>query len=206
MKKLLPILITLAVIALIPAILWGTTMLLNPIAEVRAEEEHAWLMETLLPGGKDFKKVAYDGEDDTIRSIHQSDAGYVIETSTRGYADDITVIIGLDNEGKVIGLVAYDAHETPGLGNGILTDHVFLSQFLNKSGTFTVGAVKNEGEEENGADAVSSATDSTASAGEEIAIDAISGATVSSKALARCVNAAIAYVTGADVDSSATEW
>ena len=38
------------------------------------------------------------------------------------------------------------------------------------------------------------------------AVDAISGATVSSKAVIRCVNSAIAYVTGADVSSGATSW
>ena len=37
-------------------------------------------------------------------------------------------------------------------------------------------------------------------------VDAISGATVTSKAIARCVNSAVAYVTGADVSSGATSW
>ena len=36
--------------------------------------------------------------------------------------------------------------------------------------------------------------------------DAITGATVTSKAVTRSVNAAIAYVTGADTDSGATSW
>ena len=37
-------------------------------------------------------------------------------------------------------------------------------------------------------------------------IDAMTGATVSSRAVTKAVNAAVAYVTGADVSSSATEW
>jgi len=37
-------------------------------------------------------------------------------------------------------------------------------------------------------------------------VDAISGATVTSKAVARSINSAVAYVTGADVSSAATEW
>lgn len=37
-------------------------------------------------------------------------------------------------------------------------------------------------------------------------VDAISGATVTSKAIARCVNSAVAYVTGADAQSAATSW
>ena len=56
-----------------------------------------------------------------------------------------------------------------------------------------------------GADAFSGAT-GTESTGEETYVDAITGATVTSKAIARCVNSAIAYVTGADVSSGATSW
>ncbi|PWM07238.1 MAG: hypothetical protein DBX98_03060, partial [Clostridiales bacterium] len=37
-------------------------------------------------------------------------------------------------------------------------------------------------------------------------VDGIAGATVSSKAIARCVNSAVAYVTGADTQTGATSW
>ncbi len=195
MKKLL---ITLAVLLLIPALLFGCALALDGVARERAQREHIWLMETLLPGGEDFVLVPTNGEDEIIHSVHKCTAGYIVETVTQGYADEVRTVIALDNDGHVMGLVVLDAHETPGLGGRILSDHAFLSQFLGKSGTFTVGAAAN--------DAFSGATGETPSAGEEIAVDAISGATVSSKAVARCVSAAVAYVTGADIGSSATAW
>ena len=37
-------------------------------------------------------------------------------------------------------------------------------------------------------------------------VDALTGATVTSKAVVKAVNSASAFVTGADVSSSATEW
>ena len=43
-----------------------------------------------------------------------------------------------------------------------------------------------------------------AAVGEDI--DALTGATVTSKAVTRAVNSAVAFVTGADISSSATEW
>ncbi len=189
---------TFAVILIFALVLLFTSFGLQDITRINTQREHIWLMETLLPGGADFRKVPYDGADTTIRSIHQANEGYVIETFTQGYADEITMYIGVSQDGKVTGLVTFEAHETPGLGSRILTDHVFLSRFLNKSGSFTIGT--------SGVDAFSGATAQAESAGEEITIDGISGATVSSKAVARCVNAAIAYVTGADVVSSATTW
>ncbi len=189
---------TLVVILILCLVLLACAFVLEGITRNHTQKQHIWLMETLLPGGKDFEKLTDTGEDDIIRSVHKADAGYVIEASAYGYADEIVMMIGVDNDGKVMGLVVTKAHETWGLGNRILTDHVFLSGFLNQNGSFTIGTT--------GEDAFSGATSETSSSGEEIAVDGISGATVSSKAVARCVSAAVAYVTGSDIDSSATTW
>jgi electron transport complex protein RnfG len=156
-------------------------------------------MQTLLPGAESFVVVPYDGEDANIKSVHKADNGFVIETVVYGYADNIRMFTGVSNEGLVTGLVVREAHETVGLGNEALTDHVFLSQFLNSSGTFEVAT--------HGADAFSSATGTAdAGTGETVEIDGITGATVTSKAVAKSVNSAVAYVTGADVATSATSW
>ena len=171
---------------------------LQGAAAKKAQDEHLWLMQTLLPDSKEFTRESYDGEDANIRSVHKAENGFVIETVTRGYADDITMFIGVSNDGKVTGLVVYEAHETFGLGNEALTDHVFLSQFLNSAGTFAVAT--------NGADAFSGATGEAEASGNTVDVDGITGATVTSKAIVRCVNSAVGYVTGADTSSGATSW
>lgn len=186
-------------ILLAALILFGVSFGLQGIAAKNAQEEHLWLMQTLLPGSESFTVEPYSGEDANIRSVHKADNGYVIETVTQGYADEITMFIGVSNEGRVTGLVVDEAHETFGLGSKALTDHVFLSQFLNKTGSFAVAA--------NEADAFTGATaEETAAEGDSTDVDAITGATVTSKAVVRCVNSAVAYVTGADAVSSATTW
>lgn len=190
--------ITISII-LAALILFGASFGLQGIAAKKAEEAHLWLMQTLLPGSESFSVEPYSGEDSNIRSVHKAENGYVIETVTYGYADEITMVIGVNNEGKVTGLVVLEAHETLGLGSKALTDHVFLSQFLNGSGSFTIAT--------SGADAFSGATgEAEPAAGEEVSVDGITGATVTSKAVARCVNSAVGYVTGADAVSSATTW
>jgi electron transport complex protein RnfG len=192
MKKLILLILVAALV------LFGTSFALQGAAAKKAQAEHLWLMQTLLPDSKEFTKEAYDGEDANIRSVHKAENGFVIETVTRGYADDITMFIGVNHDGKVTGLVVYDAHETFGLGNEALTDHVFLSQFLNSAGTFAVAT--------SGADAFSGATGESEASGDTVDVDAITGATVTSKAIVRCVNSAVAYVTGADTSSGATSW
>lgn len=192
MKRIV-IALTLAVL-----VLFGTSFGLNGIAAKNAQEEHLWLMQTLLPGSETFTVEPYTGEDVNIRSVHKAENGFVVETVTYGYADEMTVVVGVNNEGKVTGLVVLEAHETLGLGSRALTDHVFLAQFLNKSGSFAVAA--------HGADAFSGATAAAETEGDSVEVDGITGATVTSKAVVRCVNSAVAYVTGADAVSAATSW
>ena len=185
-------------IVLAALILFGSAFALKGVAADNARDHHLQLMKTLLPGSESFTAEAYSGEDANIVSVHKAENGFVIETVTRGYADEIRMFIGVNLEGKVTGLVVAEAYETFGLGNNALTDHEFLAQFLNKSGSFAVATV--------GEDAFSGATGEVVEADETVDVDAITGATVTSKAIIRCVNSAVAYVTGADADSGATSW
>ncbi len=188
-------------ILLAAVILFAASAGLEGIATANAQQAHLELMQTLLPGATDFVVEPYAGEDANIRSVHKAENGFVVETVTYGYAGEITMLIGVNNAGKVTGLVVREAHETFGLGGNALTDHAFLAQFLNKTGSFEVSTA--------GADAFSGATGEAEAdpvEGDAVPVDAITGATVTSKALVRCVNSAVAYVTGADAVTEATSW
>ena len=195
MKK--TILMPVVSILLAGAILLGLSFALQGVGAKNAQAEHLTIMQTILPDSTTFTVEPYTGEDANIRSVHKADNGFVIETVTYGYAGEITMLIGVSNEGRVTGLVVRDMEETFGLGGNALTDHVFLSQFLNGSEFAVAGAE---------ADAFSGATGSAEVSDSATEIDAISGATVTTKAIIRCVNSAVAYVTGADIESSATSW
>ena len=41
------------------------------------------MMQTLLPGSTDFVREAYAGDDESIRSVHKAENGFVIEVETR---------------------------------------------------------------------------------------------------------------------------
>lgn len=133
---------------------------------------------TLLPGSDRFTEEIYTGDDANIETVWSGQTGYVIKTVTAGYVGDITMLIGVSKDGHVTGLQIRDMEETPGLGRKALTDADFLAQFLNTGGEAQIGQT----------------------------VDAITGATVTSKAVARSVNAAVGYVTGADTSSGATSW
>ena len=197
MKK--PVLLPVIAIVVATLVLLAASFGLNGIAAQNAQKDHIQLMQTLLPDSKEFALEPYSGEDANIRSVHKAENGFVIETVTYGYAGEITMFVGVNNDGKVTGLVVRDLSETFGLGKEALTDHVFLKQFLNSSGSFEVVTAA--------PDAFSGATgEVTEVEGDTVGIDALTGATVTSKAIVRAVNSAVAYVTGADAASAATTW
>ena len=172
------VLAALAVILACGGIVYGCNLGLGPMALEKRQEEELALMQMLLSGGETFAPEEYTGEDDNIRAVWKSETGYLIETGVYGYADDVVLWVGVDNGGQVTGLVVRSLHETYGLGARALTDTDFLSQYLGTTGNLAVGTE----------------------------IDALTGATVTSKAITRAVNSACAYVTGADVETAATEW
>ena len=151
---------------------------LAPTAAANAAAEQQEMLETLLPGGGTFTEEAYDGDDASITAVWKGQGGYVVETTVDGYAGPIRQWTGVSDAGSVTGLVIRDMEETMGLGREALTDTDFLAQFIGTTGEASVGD----------------------------GVDAITGATVTSRAIARGVSSAWADVTGADVSTSATEW
>ena len=159
-------------------VLLGTYNLTLGLRQDNKQAELLAKMQTILPGSTTFEEETYTGEDANIAFVYKGESGYVIGTSTAGYAGQIHMLIGVSNEGSVTGLQVRQMEETFGLGAEALSDWEFLAQFLRTEGDAAVG--------EN--------------------IDAITGATVTSKAITRSVNSAVAFVTGSDVDSGATSW
>lgn len=93
--------------------------------------------------------------------------GYCVETCPNGFGGKMSVLVGLDLQGAVVGVKLVDHSETAGVGTRT-EDPAFLSQYVGRSGEIAIG----------GADG----------------IDAVSGATISSKAVTAGVNAALAAV------------
>ena len=172
------VLVPVLTIALSAAVLFGASLALSGVAQENGRKEHQQIMQTLLPGSTEFTVEPYAGEDANIVSVHKGETGFVIETVTRGYVDEIRMLIAVSKDGKVTGLMVRDMEETFGLGAQALTDTDFLAQFLNTSGEAAMGET----------------------------VDALTGATVTSKAITRAVKSAVAYVTGADASSGATSW
>jgi len=104
--------------------------------------------------------------------------GVVIETSDRGYADVISAMYAYSPaKQEVTGFKVVDMRETPGLGDRIRSDPDFLSNFEALDATHPITVVKH-GSKKNASQ-----------------IDAISGATISSRAVGRMLEKSVRSVT-----------
>ena len=165
----------LTVICLIIALALAGTNTLTADAIQQNEEKEAYETRIkVLKGADSFEPVelepftAEDGSKFVEMVKATNGIGYVATTTTKGYGGEMTVMTGFDNEGNIVGVSILSSSETPGLGKKA-EEPGFTSQYLGKSGSLSV--VKN-------------------TAGYDSDIVAISGATISSKAVTSAVNCA----------------
>jgi len=60
----------------------------------------------------------------------QETVGWGVEVGPRGYGGPIRMVVGLDRNGKVLGVSIVSMNETPGLGSQIVEKPEFLKQFV----------------------------------------------------------------------------
>lgn len=154
------------------ALLAGTNMITaEKIAQNAVEKENSSRM-VVLPEGEHFGEVTAlengltwcEGKDSNDKTV-----GYVFTSSAKGYGGAIGVMVGMDTEGVITGIEILSHAETPGLGANATGDG-FKSNFVGKSGTLTVNKNSNDGQN----------------------VQAITAATITSKAVTSAVNAVIA--------------
>jgi electron transport complex protein RnfG len=124
---------------------------------------------TVLEGIEGTGKRFFAGYDSSGRFL-----GVVIEAGERGYADLISAMYAWSPQKKeVTGFNVVDMRETPGLGSRIGTDEAFGKNFEHLDGSHPIVTVKH-GTKKNPWE-----------------IDAISGATISSRAVGRMLNTSV---------------
>lgn len=103
--------------------------------------------------------------------------GYAVQAAPSGYGGEITMIVGMDIDGLVTDISIIKMTETAGLGTKC-KESDYLAQFVGKHTGVAIGNGDNE-------------------------VDAISGATISSKAVTSGVADALATVAAYQVDGGA---
>ncbi len=118
--------------------------------------------------------TAPEGLSEAYKALNQGGnlLGYLFLSENRGYGGQVPIMLAVDPQGMISGIRVLANDETPGLGKKVAGDP-FLGQFL-------------------GQDASQPFALKTADAGQQT-IDAVSGATISSRAVTQAVNAAVLF-------------
>ena len=160
--------ILLIITSLVAAALAGVNSITAPVIAQLTAEKTQLAIEAVLPGGgEEIEFVPAD----LVSKVYASDAGYAVQVTPGGFDNTITMMVGVDFEGKVLGIDIIKHTETAGLGAVADAEtpagQNFRGQFVDASGS--VAVTKDGG-----------------------AMDSITGATITSRAICDGVNAALA--------------
>lgn len=171
--------ITLFIICLVATALLGLTNdVTAPIISKLAVETEINSRKEVFPEAAEFGEAEIKGEASIVPALDENGnaIGYVVVNVAKGYGGDVSVMTGVDTDGKVTGISILSHSETAGLGAKATTED-FRSQFIGLVNEITVSKDK---------------------AGDN-SIDAITGATITSRAVVNAVNEAISLAGGENI-------
>ena len=168
MKYILRLTLTLL---LITAVVAGLLAFVNELTAGRIDEltrqKAEQAMREVLPA-QDYTPLDAALPQGVTEAYRAGDAGYVVRVAPNGFGGAIDMMVGVDKAGAVTGVAIVSQTETASLGANC-TREDFRAQFTGKTGTLSVS--KDGGE-----------------------IEALTGATVTSRAVTEGVNTALEFV------------
>ncbi len=139
-------------------------MLTQPMIELNSKLAFNNSLREVLPAANSFSEIKNRAERVFRGRGDKIDAGTAVAVSSQGYSGPIELLVGIGTDKKVKGIKILNQRETPGLGANIIKP-AFLSQFIGKDQKSALEPKKD--------------------------IDAITGATISSRAVCKGVKNAL---------------
>lgn len=161
------VLVLFAISAIVALLLGLTNMITKPYIEENARLKQEQAMTEVLPASS-YEQLAYAGGDATVDAVYKAgDAGYVVQvTPATSFSGTLSVMVGVGSDGTCTGISIVATGETSGLGSNA-SKPAFKDQFVGVEGT--VNVTKDGG-----------------------SIDAITGATITSRGVCEAVTSALA--------------
>lgn len=168
-----PVVVLLAICIVIPLALAVTNSVTSDrIAELDSKNSME-AMQSLIEADE-FVEAEFGEKDSFIyhKAVKNGNSvGYIFSTKAKGYGGDVSVMTAIDTNGVVLSVAILDvSNETPGLGQNAAKEG-FYSQFQGKKDG--INLLKNGANAENNE------------------IDAVTGATITSRAVTNAVNEAL---------------
>ena len=169
---LIPTIALLVICLVATTLLAGTNMITKEKIALNAVETEKASRMLVLPEGKEYGEVTTLDNGITYcvgTNEAGEEVGYVFTSGAKGYGGTVAVMVGIDADGAITGIEILSHAETPGLGANAVKPE-FKDRFIGKSGELTVDKNSNDGQN----------------------VQAITAATITSKAVISAVNAVTA--------------
>ena len=162
--------------ALVAAALAGVNSITAPRIAAETARKTQEAVNKVLPGGGELlDPSAYDDQNGLVTKVYASEVGYAVEVTPAGFDGAITMMVGVTITGEVVDISIISHTETAGLGAVAAADtdagNAFRGEFQGLTGD--VAVTKDGG-----------------------TVEAITGATVTSRAVCAGVQAALDCVAG----------
>ena len=174
-KQIFTLTVTLLLItAGVAAALAGVNAITAPIIEKLNAEKTTKAIAAVLPDAE-TAVITYEAtsKEDAVQTVYTSETGYAVKVQTGGFGGTITMMVGVDKNGAVLGIDIISHTETASLGDVAASKNAkgqaFRAQYVGKSGILAVN--KDGGQ-----------------------IDAITSATITSRAVTSGVNTALEFI------------
>ena len=158
----------LAITAIVALCLAGVNSITKPAIEKLNYEKTQSAIQAVLPGGGE--SVDFTDETGLVSVVYKGESGYAVQVAPAGFDGPITMMVGVDFDGNILGISVIKHTETAGLGAVAAATtsagEAFRAGFVGQSGS--VAVTKDGG-----------------------VIDSITGATITSRAVCVGVNAAL---------------
>jgi len=168
-------------VAAIAAILLGLTDIATrePIAAAQKAALHQALRQVLPQHANDPQndRITMGPADDKVDIYPARDSdGHTVGLAWEvvapdGYSGSIHILVGVRPDERIYAIRVTEHHETPGLGDGIVKNHNWVSSFMNQSLNSKIWKVKKDGGD----------------------FDQFTGATISPRAVVKAVKSALLF-------------
>ena len=156
-----PIAVLAGICLVVTAVLAYINLITSPIITAAEQETAEQARMEVMPGAKSFDKVDIELPEGVTEAYTSDNGGYVFMLSTKGYGGEIKLICGINADGSITGISTLSHNETSGIGTRVVDNGSgYRESYYGKS-------AENYSE-----------------------VDAVTGATISSKAYKKALDGA----------------
>ncbi len=154
----------LIICAVVAGLLAGVTAITKDRIAKAKQQKTLDAIAQVLPDSEGARQVAFTDASGIVTAVYEAPGAYAVQVAPNGFGGAIEMMVGISSDGRVLGISIISHSETPSLGAIAAADSAKGQEFRDQF------------------------------AGYEGTYDAISGATITSKAVASGVDAALKCV------------